>query len=127
MSGAFLSDHRQSASEREAERRIAEYHESIAKRCYNGATWLLMITMVIMAIPQLGLERWHWHLVGVSALIMTILAVQMIRYGRISNGLVCLLCAFAVLPGWVYLADDVVRVGTSFFTMIVTQWRAKFG
>lgn len=127
MSGAFLSENRQSASERETERRIAEYHEWVAQRCYNGATWLLVITMIIMAIPQLGLERWHWYLVGVSALVMTVLAVQMMRHGRIANGLVCLLCAFVVLPGWVYLADDVVKAAVALFDMIASQWRKKFG
>lgn len=127
MSGAFLSDNRTDARERETERRLAEYDEYVAQRCYRWATGLLVAAMVIIAIPQLGLERWHWYLVGVVAIIMTVLAVQMMRHGRISNGLICLLCAFAVLPGWVYLADDVVQVGGTLFEMIATQWKNKFG
>lgn len=125
--GAFLSENRTDARERDQLRAEAEYYDSIAQRCYRWATGLLVAAMVVIATPQLGLEKWTWHMVGGVAVVMTVLAVQMMRYGRVSNGLVCLLCAFAVLPGWVYIAADVVKAGYDLYQIIVTQWREKLG
>lgn len=126
--GAFLSDNRTDAArEREALQAEAEYEEEIAQRCYRWATGLLVAAMVLIATPQLGLGRWDWYVVGGVALVMTVLAVQMMRYGRVGNGLVCLLCAFALLPGWVYIADDVVKVGADLYQMIAQQWKEKLG
>lgn len=125
--GAFLSENRADARERDALRAEAEYYDSIAQRCYRWATGLLVAGMVVIATRQLGLEQWNWHIVGGVGLVMTVLAVQMMRYGRVANGLICLLCAFAVLPGWIYIADDVVKAGYDLYQMIVKQWRDKLG
>jgi hypothetical protein len=128
MSGAFLTpDHRPDARQREAERNMAQYHEDIAQSSYRWATTLLVLGMAVIAIPQMGLERWHWFIVAGVALVMVIFAVRMMMHGRIGNGIICLICALAVLPGWVLLADDVVKVGYELYGIIAQQWKDKLG
>jgi len=126
MSGAFLSENRKDARERESDRLMVEYYELLAQRCYRWATGLLVAGMVVIALPQLGIAAWNWHIVGVLAFVMVVLAVQMMRFGRVGNGLVCLICALAVLPGWVYIADDVVKAGYDLYLIIAKQWADKF-
>lgn len=126
MSGAFLSPQSPSARERQAEREEWEYRESIAQSSYRWATRLMLAGMGVIAVPQLGLQQWNWHIVVGMALVMTVLAVQMMRYGRVWNGLACLVCAFAVLPGWVFIAQDVIAVAIQMYQMIAAQWQEKF-
>lgn len=128
MSGSFLTpNNRSDAREREAERNLAEYHEEIAGSSYRWATGLLLAGMLVIALPELGIAEWNWYIVGGVALVMTILAIRMMIHGRIGNGLICLLCAFAVLPGWVYIAADVVAVVQSLYQMLAKQWKDKLG
>lgn len=126
MSGAFLSPSSPSAREREAERAEALYHEYVAQKCYRWATRLLIVGMVLIALPLPLLVPWHWYIVGGLALVMTILAVQMMRHGRVLNGLICLVCAFGVLPGWLFLAGDVVAAGYDLYRIVADQWIEKF-
>ena len=118
---------RPDARQREKERNIAEYHQGIAQSSYGWATAFLIIGMAVIATPQLGVSQWNWHIVGGVALVMTLFAIRIMRHGRVDNGLICLLCAFAVLPGWVFIADDVVKVGYDLYEMLAKQWRDKFG
>ncbi|MEN3941489.1 hypothetical protein WJU23_09370 [Prosthecobacter sp. SYSU 5D2] len=127
MSGAFLTpDHRTDARERERERNIADYHEGIAQSSYRWATAFLVIGMAALATPFVGTAEWKWYLVGGVALIMTVFSIRMMIHGRIVNGLICLFCALAVLPGWVFIAQDVVKVGYELYEIIAKQWRDKF-
>ncbi len=128
MSGAFLSpNNRPDAREREAEQAMADYHESIADSCYRWATGLLVAGLIVIAMPQLGVAAWTWHIVGGLALVMLVLAVQMMRHGRVGNGVACLICALAVLPGWVFIAADAVAVGRDFYQILAKQWADKLG
>jgi hypothetical protein len=128
MSGAFLTpDHRPDARERDRERNIAEYHEGIAESSYRWATFLLGLGMAALATPYFESAVWKWSLVGGLALGMTVFSIRMMMHGRMGNGLICLFCALAVLPGWVFIAQDVVKVGYDFYEIVATQWKGKFG
>lgn len=127
MNGAFLTpDNRPDAREREREKNIAEYHHSIAESSYRWGTALLVLGMAAIATPQVGTADWRWFVVGGVALGMTFFAIRMMMHGRTGNGLICLFCALAVLPGWVFIAQDVVKVGYDFYEIIASQWREKF-
>ncbi|HEY1081217.1 MAG TPA: hypothetical protein VGE29_03090 [Prosthecobacter sp.] len=128
MSGAFLSpSNRDNARERADDRLMEEYDALVAESSYRWATGLLVAGMVIVAVPQLGLRPWIWYIVGALAVLMVIFAVRMMWHGRVGNGVICLLCALAVLPGWVFIADDAVSAGQDLTRMILQQWKDKFG
>lgn len=128
MSGAFLSpNNRPDAREREIEKNIAAYHEHVAQTSYRWATSLMVVAMVIIALPRLGVAAWNWHLVAGVAAVMTVLAIRMMMHGRVGNGLVCLVCAFVILPGWIYMAGDVVAAGQHFYDILAKQWKDKLG
>lgn len=126
MSGAFLNpDSRRDSRQRELDRNMAAYHESIARTSYNWATALLIIAMVLIATPQVGITAWNGYVAGAAAVVMTALAVRMMIYRRVWNGIICLICAFVVLPGWVVLAADVVRVGQDCYQIVAGEWKAS--
>lgn len=128
MSGAFLSpSNRDDAKARADDRLMEEYDALVAESSYRWATGLLVVGMIIVALPQLGLRPWTWYIVAALAALMVVFAVRMIWHGRVVNGVVCLICALAVLPGWVFIADDAVSAGQDLVRMILQQWKDKFG
>lgn len=128
MSGAFLSsDNRPDAREREREKNLAEYHAQVAQTSYRWATAVMVAGMVVIAMPRLGLAAWNWYIGGGVALVVTALAIRMMIHGRVGNGLASLVCAFVILPGWVYMAADVVTAGHEFYEIVVKQWKDKLG
>ena len=118
----FLSNNRATDNEREAERLEWEQRRATAKSCYNSATWLVVLTMVFVAVPT-GLEKWHWQVViGVGGVI-AILAVVMMLKGAMKNALISLLFAGVILPVWIKAAPSVVKVVREQAAVIVKDWQ----
>ncbi len=118
----FLFNNRQTDNEREAERREWEHRQEVAKRSYNRATLLVVLTMVFVAAPT-GLEKWHWHVViGVGA-VVAILAIVMMTKGAVKNALISLLFAGIILPGWIKVAPKAVAVASEQIQHLVKQWK----
>ncbi len=128
MSGAYLSpNNRVDANERHTQRSWDEYHDAAAKSCYRWGTLILIVTMAIIASPKLGVAEWNWHIAGGAALVMCYLAYKIQYHGKLSDAIACLICAFAVLPLWIYYADDVVRIAIEFIQIIKAQWKERMG
>lgn len=128
MSGAFLTpDNRPDSRERERERQFAEYHDEQARISYRWATLLMIACMAVVAVPRLGVAQWNWYIVGGTALVILILAIRMMVHGRVGNGIVSLICALAILPGWIYIAPEAVKAGLGFYDMLKGMWNEKLG
>lgn len=127
MSGAFLTPSNQpNAHQRQLDRDIADYHEGIAKSSYRWGTFFLLLGMAAVAVP--GFQgAIDWAAVGITAAVMIFFAIRMMMHGSMGNGLICLFCALVVLPGWVFVADDAVKVGQTLVQMISGQWKEKLG
>lgn len=128
MSGAYLTpNNRVDARERDTQRSWDEYHESAAKSCYRWGTFILVVTMAVIASPKLGVTQWNWHIAGAAALVMCYLAYKIKFHGRLSDALACLVCAFAVLPLWIHYGEDAVKAAIEFYQIIKAQWNERMG
>jgi hypothetical protein len=128
MSGAYLSpSNKVDARDRHTQRSWDEYHEAAAKSCYRWGTLILVVTMAVIASPKLGVSEWNWYIAGAAALAMTILAFRMKHHGYVGDAIACLICAFVVLPGWIYFGEDVVKVAIEFYKMVKAQWNERLG
>lgn len=122
FNSAFLSPTPPSARERDALKAIEEHRAYVAERCYRQANILVVGAMIVLAVPQLGLAPWAWHIVGGIGLLVTALAVVMMVKGRIANGVVSLIFAWAILPGWIVAAPHVIKVVHEQYQVIKTNW-----
>lgn len=117
----FLFSNRPTDRERDAEKAAWERRREIARSCYQRATWLVVLTMVFVALP-LGLEKWHWHVVFGAAVVITILGVVMMVKGAVKNGLISFVFAAVILPGWIYAAPTVIKVAREQYAIIAKEW-----
>lgn len=120
---SFETPHEAEKREREAWKLQEEERAYAAAKYYKRANFLVLTTMVVLAVPQLGLEPWSWHIVGVVALVVTVLAVMMMVKGRIGNGMLSLLFAWGILPGWIVAAPHVIRTVHEQYQVIAQKWR----
>lgn len=117
----FLFSNRPTDRERDAERAAWERRREIAQSCYKWATFLVVAVMIFVAAP-LGLAKWHWHAVLGAAGVITILAVVMMVKGAVKNGLISLLFAWGILPGWIYAAPTVLKIVHEQYLIIAKEW-----
>ncbi len=120
----FLFSSRLTDNEREAERRAWEQRREEALRAYRRASWLVAVTMLFIALPT-GLEKWHWHAVGVAGICILALAVVMFLRGAVKNGLLALLFAAVILPMWVKTSATVVTVACEQVQVIMNEWKKR--
>lgn len=119
----FLSGNRLSMRERDELRALADARRRAGLTCYRAATAVLVAAMTTLALPALA--PWVWPIVGGASLLMTLLAVGIARQGLPSHTVVCLICAWAVLPGWVYAAPHVLAVAADLTAALADHWRAS--
>ena len=117
----FLFSNRPTDRERAAELAYWERRQQIAQSCYKRATWLVVLTMLFVALPT-GLEKWHWHVVFGAAAVITILGVVMMVKGAVKNGLISFVFAAVILPGWIFVAPTVIKVAREQYTIIAKEW-----
>ena len=118
----FLFSNRPTDNEREAERRAQEYLRQQVLRYYRRATWIVVLTLIFIALPT-GLERWHWQVaLGAGGSILG-LAVLMAVKGAVKNALISLLFAAVILPAWVKMHPDVLRVAREQAQVIWKEWQ----
>jgi len=118
----FLFSNRPTDNEREAERRAQEYLRQQVQRYYRLATWMVVLTLNFIALPT-GLEKWHWQVVIGAGSIILVLAVLMAMKGAVKNALISLLFAAVILPAWVNLHPDVLRVAREQAKVIWKDWQ----
>lgn len=119
----FLSGNRLSMRERDEQRALAEARRRAGLTCYRAATAVLVAAMTAVALP--ALSPWVWPIVGGAAGLMTLLALGIARHGLRSHTALCLLCAWAVLPGWVYAAPHALAAVAELATALAGHWRAS--
>lgn len=117
----FLFSNRPTDRERDAEKAAWERRREIARSCYKWATWLVVLTMVFVALPT-GLEKWHWQVVYGAASVITILGVVMMVKGAVKNGLISFVFAAVILPGWIFVAPSVIKVVREQYAIIAKEW-----
>jgi len=118
---SFLFSNRPTDREREADRQAWESEREFVRRCYTRATWLVVLTMVFVAAPT-GFEKWHWHVVGGVACIVTLLGILMLWKRVFANGLICLVFAWGILPAWIYMAPTVLKIAKEQYQIIAKEW-----
>lgn len=118
----FLFSNRPTDSEREAERRAQEYLRQQVQRYYRLATWIVVLTMIFIVLPT-GLDKWHWQVVMAAGGAILILAVMMIIKGAVKNALISVLFAAVILPAWVKIHPDVLRVAREQLELIRKDWQ----
>lgn len=118
----FLFNNRTTDQEREAERRRQEGLRARVQGCYRAATWLVVLTLLYVPLP-LGLEVWHWQVVGAVAAVIFILAVRMALLGAVKLALLSVLFAAVILPAWVQLHPAVLRVVWQQVEVIRQDWQ----
>lgn len=118
----FLTSNRKTDRERDAEKAYWQQRSDTARMCYRWATWLVLGGMAFVVLPT-GLEKWHWHVVIGTASVITIFGVVMMFRDAVVNGLISLLFAWAILPGWIYAAPEVRRVVQDQCEVISKEWR----
>ena len=77
--------------------------------------------MLFVALPT-GLERWHWQVVIGAACMISLLGAVMLWKRALSNGLICLVFAWGILPGWIYAAPTVTKVVREKYQVIAKEW-----
>ncbi len=117
----FLFSNRPTERERDAEKAAWERQRESVRSCYKWATRLVVLTMLFVALPT-GLERWHWQVVIGAACVITILGAVMLWKRALSNGLICLVFAWGILPGWIYAAPTVIKVVREQYQVIAKEW-----
>jgi hypothetical protein len=119
----FLSGNRLSMRERDELRALAEARRRTGLSRYRTATLVLVAAMAATALP--ALSPWVWPIVGGAGLLMTVLAVGIARQGLHGHAALCLLCAWAVLPGWVYAAPHALTAAAELASALAGHWRAS--
>jgi hypothetical protein len=119
----FLSGNRLSMRERDELRALAEARRRTGLTCYRAATAVLVAAMTAIALPALA--AWVWPIVGGAGLIMTLFAVGIARQGLPSHTVLCLICAWLVLPGWVYAAPHTLAAAAELAGALAGHWRAS--
>lgn len=122
---SFLSNTRDLRREREDEKAEAWLRARVVSRCYRWATFLLVVSMAAIGIPWLGLSALSWGIVAVVGAGMVILAGVMFYQRGYSSGIITLICALGVLPGWVYVAPHAFMAAIDFWEILSAQWRAS--
>jgi hypothetical protein len=117
----FLFSSRPTDREREAERQAWEAEREYVRRCYKRATWLVVLTMIFIASPT-GLDQWHWHVVITAACLISLLGILMLWKRALTNGLICLIFAWGILPAWIYLAPKVLIIAKDQYQIIAKEW-----
>ena len=118
----FLFNNRATDNEREAERLEWEHRKALSQRYYSRATWLVVLTMLFVAVPT-GLEQWHWHVVIGAGVLIGVLALMMMFKGARQKALISLLFAAVILPGWIKVAPSVAKVVCDQTAVIVKEWQ----
>lgn len=119
----FLSGNRLSMRERDELRSLAEARRRTGLSRYRTATLVLVAAMTAIALP--ALSPWVWPIVGGAGLLMTLLAIGIARQGLYSHTALCLLCAWVVLPGWVYAAPHALTAAAELAGALAGHWRAS--
>lgn len=119
----FLSGNRLSMRERDELRALAEARRRAGLACYRTASAVLIAAMIAVALPSLA--PWIWPVVGGASLIMTLLAIGIARQGLFGHAVLCVLCAWAVLPGWVLAAPSALSAATDLVSALAGHWRAS--
>jgi hypothetical protein len=122
---SFLISHRPTDQERHAAKMAAQERWESAQRAYQRASWLTALTMIYIALP-LGLEKWHWHVVGGAGLLLVILGSAMAVKGAGKNALLSLLFAAVILPTWVKMAPTVLQSARQQVQVILSEWSRVF-
>lgn len=117
----FLFSNRPTERERDAEKAAREWQRESVRSCYKWATRLVVLTMLFVALPT-GLERWHWQVVIGAACMISLLGAVMLWKRALSNGLICLVFAWGILPGWIYAAPTVTKVVREKYQVIAKEW-----
>ena len=117
----FLFNNRATDNEPEAERLDWEHRKTLSQRYYARATWLVVLTMLFVAVPT-GLEKWHWHVVIGAGVLIGVLALMMMFKGARQKALISFLFAAVILPGWIKVAPSVVKVVRDQTAVIVKEW-----
>ena len=118
----FLFNNRTTDNEREAERLEWENRKTLSQRYYARATWLVVLTMLFVAVPT-GLEQWHWHVVIGAGVLILVLALMMMLKGARQKALISLLFAAVILPGWIKIAPSVAKVVCDQTAVIAKEWK----
>ncbi len=119
----FLSGNRLSMRERDELRALAESRRQAGLARYRVATGVLVAAMTAVALPVAA--PWVWPIAGGAGLLLTLLAIGIARSGLYSHTALCLLCAWAVLPGWVRVAPDALAVAADLASALSGHWRAS--
>ncbi len=119
----FLSGNRLSMRERDELRALAEARRRAGLTCYRAATAVLVAAMTAVALPVLS--PWVWPIGGGAGLLMTLLAIGIARNGLNGHTALCLLCAWAMLPGWVLVAPDVLAAAADLASALAGHWRGS--
>lgn len=119
----FLSGNRLTMRERDELRALAEARRRAGLACYRSATVVLVAALTALALPALA--AWVWPIVGGAGLLMTLLAIGIARNGLPGHTALCLLCAWAVLPGWVWVAPDALAAAAELAGALASHWRAS--
>ena len=121
----FLFSNRATDSERLAAQLEAERRDQVARAAYRRATWVVVLTMIYLALP-IGLEVWHWHVVAGAGLLILLLGVVMAMNGAVKNALISLLFAAVILPGWVLMSPKVISTAREQSLIILREWQRVF-
>ena len=79
--------------------KVDAYHRAeMVRSYYLAANVLVVVTMALALWPGAG--NWIWLVVGVASLAVLALGIVMMTKSALANGLICLLFASIILPGW---------------------------
>lgn len=121
----FLFSSRATDNERLAAQLEAERRRDAAQAAYRRATWVVVLTMIYLALP-IGLEAWHWHVVAGAGFLVLLFGVLMVLNGAVKNGLISLLFAAVILPGWVLMSPKVISTAREQSLIILREWQRVF-
>ncbi|MBV6501464.1 MAG: hypothetical protein CJBNEKGG_03976 [Prosthecobacter sp.] len=121
----FLFSSRPTDNERLAARLEAERRVEAACAGYRRATWVVVLTMIYLALPT-GLDAWHWHVVAGAGVLVLTFGIVMALNGAVKNALISLLFAAVILPGWVLMAPKVISTAREQSLIILREWQRVF-
>ncbi len=119
----FLSGNRLTMRERDEQRALSEARHRAAMNRYRTATVVLVLAMIIIAVPAAA--PWAWPVACGGGLLMTGLATAIASRGRPGLAVICLVCAWGVLPGWVHAAPHALTAASELASAIAGHWRAS--
>jgi len=121
----FLFSNRPTDSERLAAQLEAERRVEAARAGYRRATWVVVLSMIYLALP-IGLDAWRWHVVAGAGLLVILFGIVMAVNGALKNALISLLFAAVILPGWVLIAPKVISIAREQSLIIFREWQRVF-